>query len=76
MSLNGSFPVLVRTRTVGQQRTLHGPSLIVDNQRSSTSEGTNAVMSKNKLAFGKAIPVLASLDISRTLQFFNEVLVS
>ncbi|MDG0025978.1 VOC family protein [Trinickia sp. Y13] len=31
-------------------------------------------MSKNKPAFGKAIPVLASLDIARTLQFFNEVL--
>jgi catechol 2,3-dioxygenase-like lactoylglutathione lyase family enzyme len=31
-------------------------------------------VSKNKLAFGKAIPVLASLDIPRTLQFFNEVL--
>lgn len=31
-------------------------------------------MSKNKLAFGKAIPVLASLDIARTLQFFNEIL--
>lgn len=31
-------------------------------------------MSKNRLAFGKAIPVLASLDIARTLQFFDEVL--
>jgi catechol 2,3-dioxygenase-like lactoylglutathione lyase family enzyme len=31
-------------------------------------------VSKNKLAFGKAIPVLASLDIARTLQFFNQVL--
>ncbi|MFM0545938.1 VOC family protein [Paraburkholderia strydomiana] len=31
-------------------------------------------MPKNKLAFGKAIPVLASLDIARTLRFFSEVL--
>ncbi|MGY6121878.1 bleomycin resistance protein (plasmid) [Paraburkholderia strydomiana] len=31
-------------------------------------------MSKNELAFGKAIPVLASLDIARTLQFFSDVL--
>jgi hypothetical protein len=30
-------------------------------------------MLKNNLAFGKAIPVLVSLDIARTLQFFNEV---
>lgn len=31
-------------------------------------------MVKNKRAFGKAIPILASLDIARTLQFFDEVL--
>lgn len=31
-------------------------------------------MSKNKLAFGKAIPVLASRDIARSLRFFDEVL--
>ncbi|AKJ69460.1 glyoxalase [Pandoraea thiooxydans] len=31
-------------------------------------------MAENELAFGKAIPVLASLDIARTLKFFNEVL--
>jgi len=31
-------------------------------------------MAESELAFGKAIPVLASLDIARTLQFFDEVL--
>jgi hypothetical protein len=31
-------------------------------------------MSGKNLAFGKAIPVLASLNIPRTLQFFAEVL--
>ncbi|QJP71372.1 bleomycin resistance protein [Burkholderia glumae] len=31
-------------------------------------------MSNSKLAFGKAIPVLASLDIARTLRFFEDVL--
>ena len=31
-------------------------------------------MFTNKPVFGKAIPVLASLDIARTLQFFDDVL--
>lgn len=31
-------------------------------------------MAQNNLSFGKAIPVLASLDIARTLKFFDEVL--